>query len=140
MFRYRSFLFAVRLLMLFQGKMHAQGFGPSMNGGQRISNYQTPDSLKRRDKNEDSITIYFKYYNNNQILKLDTSINDFFVHYPVPYTSFNLGNLGTATKSYFCHSIPHTLSFFYNPRAANADTHKTPSYSTIGWICCNHNC
>ena len=100
MFRYRSFLFAVILLMLFQGKMHAQGFGPSMNGGQRISNNQTPDSLKRRDKNEDSITIYFKYYNNNQILKLDTSINDFFVHYPVPYTSFNLGNLGTATKSY----------------------------------------
>ena len=50
MFRYRSFLFAVILLMLFQGKMHAQGFGPSMNGGQRISNNQTPDSLKRRMK------------------------------------------------------------------------------------------
>ena len=66
MFRYRSFLFAVILLMLFQGKMHAQGFGPSMNGGQRISNNQTPDSLKRRDKNEDSITIYFKYYNKNE--------------------------------------------------------------------------
>ena len=100
MFQYRSFLLVVILIMLFQGEMHAQGFGPSMNGGQRISNNQTPDSLKRRDKNEDSITIYFKYYNNNQILKLDTSINDFFVHYPVPYTSFNLGNLGTATKSY----------------------------------------
>ena len=74
MFQYRSFLLVVILIMLFQGEMHAQGFGPSMNGGQRISNNQTPDSLKRRDKNEDSITIYFKYYNNNQIDEASNNI------------------------------------------------------------------
>jgi hypothetical protein len=58
------------------------------------------DSLQRRDKNADSITIYYKYYNSNEIQKLDSSINDFYLHYPLPYTSYHLGNLGTATRSY----------------------------------------
>ena len=100
MFRYRPFLLVVFFTMLLHVKMHAQGYGPSMNGRQSSASNQTPDSLQRRDKNADSITIYYKYYNNNQIQKLDTSINDFFVHYPVPYTAFNLGNLGTASRSY----------------------------------------
>ena len=58
------------------------------------------DSLQKRDQNADSITIFYKLYNSNEALKLDSSINDFFVHYPLPYTTYNLGNLGTATKSY----------------------------------------
>ena len=100
MLRFKSFLFSLVLLMLFQVKMHAQGYGVGMNGAPRISNNKPLDSLQRRDKNADSITIYYKYYNKNEILKLDSSVNDFFVHYPVPYTSYNLGNLGTASKSY----------------------------------------
>lgn len=100
MFRKKIFFTSLLLLVLFNKHIQAQGFGPGMNGGQRISSNKTPDSLQRRDKNADSITIFFKYYNNNEIHKLDTSINDFFVHYPVPYTYFNLGNLGTASKSY----------------------------------------
>ena len=100
MIPYKSILFSFLFLVFFNEKMHAQGFGPGMNGGQRISNNKSPDSLQKRDQNADSITIYYKYYNKTEIRKLDTSVNDFFVHYPVPYTSYNLGNLGTASKSY----------------------------------------
>jgi hypothetical protein len=70
-----------------------QGFGNMQQGGKG-------DSLQRRDKNADSITIYYKYFNNNEIKKLDSSVNDFFVHYPLPYTTYNLGSLGTASRSY----------------------------------------
>jgi len=100
MFRFKSLFLFIFLLMLLQVKLHAQGFGSNMGNMQRVANNQTPDSLQKRDKNADSITLYFKYYNKNEILKLDTSINDFFVHYPLKYTSYNLGNLGTASKSY----------------------------------------
>jgi hypothetical protein len=100
MIPFKSILFSFSLLLLFNVKMQAQGYGQGMNGGQRVTNNKTPDSLQKRDKNADSITIYFKYYNKTEIQKLDSSVNDFFVHYPVPYTSYNLGNLGTASKSY----------------------------------------
>ena len=36
-----------------------QGFGNMQQGGKG-------DSLQRRDKNADSITIYYKYFNNNE--------------------------------------------------------------------------
>jgi hypothetical protein len=100
MFCNKSFLSGIILLLLFQLKVTGQNFGPGMGSAMQRGSNATPDSLQRRDKNADSITIYFKYYNNNDIHKLDSSINDFFVHYPLPYTSYNLGNLGTATKSY----------------------------------------
>ncbi len=101
----RNFFIAFMLCMLFQNIAFSQNPVQLMNmGSQSFGNMQQgnakKDSLQRRDKNADSITIYYKYYNNNEIQKLDTSINDFFVHYPVPYTSYNLGNLGTASKSY----------------------------------------
>jgi len=63
------------------------------------------DSLQKRDQNADSITIFYKLYNSNEALKLDSSINDFFIHYPLPYTTYHLGNLGTATKSYLFEPI-----------------------------------
>jgi hypothetical protein len=96
------------ILLLFVHKLvHAQQplqvINSGGNYGQAGRGVQTPkktDSLQRRDKNADSITIYYKYYNDNTIQKLDSSINDFYAHYPIPYTSYNLGNLGTATKSY----------------------------------------
>ncbi len=101
MFRYKLILPGIILTLLFQLRGTAQNFGPGMGSAmQRGNNNKSLDSLQKRDKNADSITIYYKYYNNNDIRKLDSSINDFFVHYPIPYTSYNLGNLGTASKSY----------------------------------------
>ena len=131
----KSFLFALLLFMLFQVKMQAQGYGSNMGGMPRMANTKTPDSLQRRDKNADSITIYYKYYNNNEIQKLDSSINDFFVHYPIPFTSYDLGNLGTASKSYlFNAKAPYTSSGWdagfhaYDGYMYNLET--TPFYQT----------
>ena len=63
------------------GSMMGRGSGIVGNGsaGKGTKN----DSLQRRDQYADSITIFYKYYNNNDAHSLDTSINDFFVHYPI---------------------------------------------------------
>jgi hypothetical protein len=60
---------------------------------------QSKDSLKHRNMQEDSITISFKYLDAVGTYKLDSSVSDFYKRFPVPFTSINLGNLGTATKS-----------------------------------------
>ena len=85
------------------GSMMGRGGGISGSASKGTKN----DSLQRRDQFADSITIFYKYYNSNDAHALDTSINDFFVHYPVPYTSYTLGNLGAASKSYFSNPISH---------------------------------
>jgi len=76
-------------------------------GGSRIrqmgSNFSSrgggTDSLKRRDKNEDSITIRFRYLDSTRNYLLDSSINDFTTRFPVPATNITLGNTGTASRS-----------------------------------------
>ena len=65
----------------------------SMTGG------SSTDSLRRRDKHEDSITIYFRYLDSTGTYKLDSSVNDFTRRYPVPGTHIYLGNTGLASKS-----------------------------------------
>ncbi len=99
MFRIKSFLCVVFVWVLFIQEVTAQNFGPgAMRGG--FNGTKSNDSLTKRDQFADSITIYFKKYNDNQFYKLDSSYNDFFVHFPLPYTSYHLGNLGTASNSY----------------------------------------
>jgi hypothetical protein len=97
-----SFSFLLSMLIskfaLAQNPVQYMGRASQAFGGMQQSG--KVDSLQRRDKNADSITIYYKYFNSNEIKKLDTSINDFFVHYPLGYTNYNLGSLGTASKSY----------------------------------------
>ena len=101
MFICKRILFCLVIFTLLNVKVGAQNFGNALRpGGRSTGNGQSTDSLQKRDQNADSITIFYKLYNNNDIRKLDSSINDFFVHYPLPYTSYNLGNLGTASKSY----------------------------------------
>ena len=101
MFIVKRILFLLVLFILLQLEASAQNFGNALRPINRgNANGQSTDSLQKRDQNADSITLFYKLYNNNDIRKLDSSINDFFVHYPLPYTSYNLGNLGTASKSY----------------------------------------
>ena len=101
MFIYKRILFCLVLVVLFHFDSSAQKFGNALRSvGRSNSMGESTDSLQRRDQNADSITLFYKFYNNNEIRKLDSSINDFFVHYPLPYTHYNLGNLGTAAKSY----------------------------------------
>jgi len=112
------------------GSMMGRGSGIVGNGsaGKGTKN----DSLQRRDQYADSITIFYKYYNNNDAHSLDTSINDFFVHYPIPYTSYSLGNLGAASKSYLTNSISHAgLDYgFHAYDTYNYTLAETPFYQT----------
>jgi hypothetical protein len=57
------------------------------------------DSLRRRDKLEDSITIFFRYLDSSRNYKLDSSVNDFTLRFPIPATNVYLGNDGTASRS-----------------------------------------
>lgn len=69
-------------------------------GGRMMGAKTGGDSLQKRDKNADSITIFFKLYNSNEIKQHDSSVNDFYKRFPVPYAFYTLGNTGTATNSY----------------------------------------
>ncbi|MCX6316777.1 MAG: hypothetical protein NTW29_05775 [Bacteroidetes bacterium] len=57
------------------------------------------DSLRRRDKNDDSITITFRYLDSSRVYRLDSVINDFTRRFPIPATHVFLGNNGNATRS-----------------------------------------
>lgn len=75
-------------------------------GGDRIRNIGSGiqgggggDSLKRRDKNEDSITVRFRYLDSTRNYMLDSSIADFNLRFPIPAHYVTLGNTGTAARS-----------------------------------------
>jgi hypothetical protein len=59
----------------------------------------TGDSLKRRDRFEDSITIRYRFLDTATNYLLDSSINDFSRRFPIPPTYHYLGNPGTTAKS-----------------------------------------
>lgn len=89
----------------------AQEPTPANIGGRvqdRLGNLRRPagglgtgaaDSLQRRNKHEDSITITFRYLDSTRSYLLDSSVNDFTKRYPVPATHIYLGNTGTASRS-----------------------------------------
>ncbi|MBM3414936.1 MAG: hypothetical protein FJY20_00535 [Bacteroidetes bacterium] len=64
-----------------------------------VGGTDTNDSLRRRNKHEDSITISFRYLDSTRNYWLDSSVNDFTRRYPVPATHIYLGNTGTASRS-----------------------------------------
>jgi hypothetical protein len=57
------------------------------------------DSLKARNKYEDSVTVTVYYLDSSRGYRLDTVINDFTRRYPIPATHIYLGNTGVATRS-----------------------------------------
>jgi hypothetical protein len=130
-----KYLFITIAIFAIHNKVIAQNFGQNMGRMSGINMAQGNskiDSLQRRDKNADSITIYYKYYNSNEIQKLDSSINDFFKHYPLPYTSYNLGNLGTASKSYLFNTVKEAGwdDGFHAYDGYNFTLQETPFYQT----------
>jgi len=133
MFIYKRILFCLVVVALFQIETSAQNFSNALRPmGNSNTNRENKDSLQKRDQNADSITLFYKLYNNNEIRKLDSSINDFFVHYPLPYTNYNLGNLGTAAKSYL-FSTQKKGGFdpgFHAYDAYNYTLAATPFYQT----------
>ncbi len=115
-------------------QMNSGGFNkmPRSSGSGFGSKGAVTDSLQRRDKNADSITIFYKLYNSNEIKKLDSSVNDFFIHFPFNYTSYNLGNLGTASKSYLYTPIlqPGWDAGFHAYDNYKYTVNETPIYQT----------
>ena len=78
------------------------GFNPQRLGGRDFSSLGQGgggDSLQRRDKYEDSITVFFKYLDSTSYGKLDSSIKDFRLRYPIPAANIYLGNVGNASRS-----------------------------------------
>ncbi len=67
-------------------------------GGISGSGGASSDSFERRNRFADSITINYRFLNQSRFSKLDTSINDFYKHFPIPYTHHYLGNPGTAAS------------------------------------------
>ncbi len=57
------------------------------------------DSLHHRNRNEDSITIYYRYLDSSHHYKLDSSVKDFTSRFPIPAENVYLGNLGNASES-----------------------------------------
>ncbi len=69
--------------------------------GRPIRKDTANQKLQHRDPLADSITISYHYFDSTKTYKLDSSINDFFTRYPVPWTNTDLGNFGNATRSLF---------------------------------------
>ena len=68
-------------------------------GNKQIIGGENTDSLRRRDKFADSLTIHFRYLDSAGQYKLDSSLNDHTTWFPVPAHHVHLGNTGTATHS-----------------------------------------
>ena len=115
------------------GQMRSGSFNAmSGMGGRMTGSKSGGDSLQKRDQNVDSITLYYKLYNSNEVKKQDSSINDFYKRFPLPYTKYNLGNTGTATYSYILSPI-WKAGFdagFHQYEVYNYTLEATPFYQT----------
>lgn len=102
-------------LLVFAGQVKAQEpgiFGRGGGGGNPLGGFTgrglsgrfqgggggSGDSLQRRDRSEDSVTISFRFIDSLRNYYLDSSVIDFSVSFPVPPVFVNLGNLGTAAR------------------------------------------
>ena len=114
---------------LFFGQLSAQNMRFNSFGG---GGGGTTDSLQKRDKAEDSIAIYYRLYNSLAIRNMDTSVNDFFSKFILPYSNYNLGNLGNASKSYLFNPLQRGGwdAGFRSYEVYNYTLEQTPFYQT----------
>lgn len=73
--------------------------------GRPIKKSSGNDSLRHRNPLEDSITIYYRYFDSSRIRHLDSSINDFYTRFPVPHSYVDLGNFGSAAHPLFFNPV-----------------------------------
>jgi len=114
---------------LFFGQLSAQNMRFNSFGG---GGGGTTDSLQKRDKAEDSIAIYYRLYNSLAIRNMDTSVNDFFSKFILPYSNYNLGNLGNASRSYLFNPLQRGGwdAGFRSYEVYNYTLEQTPFYQT----------
>jgi hypothetical protein len=72
--------------------------GSIQNGIPQGAGGPTSDSIVHRNKNEDSITITYRYLDTAGRYKLDSSVLDFFLRFPIPFKHQWLGNVGNASQ------------------------------------------
>lgn len=92
------------LLLFSLAFAHAQAQGGIIRGignriGQSGSGGGGSDSIRHRNKFEDTLTLDIFYLDSTRVYRPDSSINDFTKRYPVPGTFVFLGNTGLAAKS-----------------------------------------
>ncbi|RYY63199.1 MAG: hypothetical protein EOO12_12880, partial [Chitinophagaceae bacterium] len=68
------------------------------NGGFNGSSGTTSDSLRHRDKNEDSLTISYRYLDTAGRYRIDSGVLDFYRRFPIPFTHQYLGNTGAPSQ------------------------------------------
>lgn len=67
----------------------------------------TNQTLQHRNQYEDSITISYHFWDSTKMEKIDSSIDDFYTRFPVPWTNYDLGNFGNASKSFIFRPDMH---------------------------------
>jgi hypothetical protein len=74
-------------------RMDSQGrpIGANNNAGN--------DTLKQRDRNEDSITIYYKMFDSSRVRFIDSSISNFYIRFGLPFDYLYLNQYAGAAKS-----------------------------------------
>ena len=117
---------------LFIGQLSGQNMRfNSFNGGGSGGSGAT-DSLQKRDKSEDSIGIFFRFYNSLTIQNMDTAITDFYSKFILPYNNYHLGNLGNASRSYLFNPLQRGGwdAGFRAYEVYNYTLEQTPFYQT----------
>jgi hypothetical protein len=64
------------------------------------------DSVERRNKFEDSLTITYHYIDSTRSYGFDSTLSDFTIRYPIPATYVYLGNTGNAARSILFSPTP----------------------------------
>ena len=57
------------------------------------------DSLKQRNNNEDSITIFYRMFDSSRIGRIDSSVGEFTSRFALPKDHLYMGSLGTSSRS-----------------------------------------
>ncbi|WP_243647780.1 putative porin [Flaviaesturariibacter flavus] len=123
---------------------HAQQgiLGKLQNGFPQGSSGPGNDSLRKRNKFEDSLTLTYRYLDTAGRYRLDSGIVDFYARFPVPFNHQWLGNTGGASKPF---AFSPQMSTGFDPGFHAYDAYKltmdrvrfftaTRPYSEIGYV------
>src|SRR6478672_10743225 len=100
--RLRSTIICLLLLgaaLLAGSDLRAQrGILGTVQNGIPQSSGPVSDSIRHRNKNEDSITISYRYLDTAGRFRIDSSLVDFYRRFPLPFTQQYTGNLGAPAQ------------------------------------------
>ena len=102
------------------------------------------DSLQHRV--DDTITINYRYLDSSRLLKMDSSVYDFYQRYPIPPTYTDLGNFGNAARDLVFHPLMkpgwdpgwHAYDPYIFTVEGTKFYHTTKPYSELGYMIGSH--